>query len=124
MDWAGGFVEELGPAHSSRARVGLTGGARGGGIGRQSAAGLAVVGLALDLLRCGALRRAVLYDVAEAGADGNIKDCVTSADGTVRVGWGKGGGEGRRLGGWLGKWRWRCVEVFGWLWEERNGGPG
>ena len=87
-----------------------------------------MVGAALDLHRCGALRRAVLYDVAEAGADGNIKDCVTSADGTVRVGWGEGEARGGGLGDGWGRGAVEvevCVgRVFGWLGKERGGGPG
>ncbi len=59
---------------------------------RQSAvASHAIVVAAMDLHRCGTLRRTVLYDVAEdAQGETNLKDCVTTADGKV---W---GGEGNR----------------------------
>jgi hypothetical protein len=46
----------------------------------------AVVAAVMDLHRCGVLRHAVLYDVAEeARGEGNLRDCVADANGKVEV---------------------------------------
>ncbi len=58
-----------------------------GAAGRQTTARLAVVAAVLDLHRRAPLRRAVLYeyDVADVGDENNLKDCIATADGTVRA---------------------------------------
>jgi hypothetical protein len=56
-------------------------------LGPQSAdTSLAVVAAAMCLHRSGALRRAVLYEVEDAGGEKNLKDLVSSPDGKVRFG--------------------------------------
>ena len=65
--------------------------------GLQAEARLGSVEVVLDAYRRAAVKRAVVYDVADEAAK-NLRDCVLDADGKVWR-WGRGVGEATRRGG-------------------------